>query len=160
MLWESWRHTLPSLCYLKESFVKCLVPGKIMSRWTASEKVYALSVFQQMPPDPTEDGLEGPAHPGMLRLFRVNIKTLNDPLSEARPRKSMLLVDKRARISALVAYHLCWWVTVAGSFSFLGARPFYSFMAKSEVGLNFTVFSSISSKGTFSTNFPGNKGIP
>lgn len=54
-------------------------------------------VFQQVPSDPTDDGLEGPAHPGMLRLFRVNTEMLNDPLSEARLRKRMWVVDKRER---------------------------------------------------------------
>lgn len=60
---------------------------------------------QQTPSNPTEDGLEGPAHPGTLRLFRVNTEMLHDPLSEARLRKSMWVVDKRARISVLVANH-------------------------------------------------------
>lgn len=68
-----------------------------------SEYVYVLSVFQQTSSDPTEDGLEGPAHPGMLRLFRVNTEMLNGPLSEARLRKRMWVVDKHARISVLVA---------------------------------------------------------
>ncbi|KAF4788819.1 hypothetical protein TURU_156200 [Turdus rufiventris] len=38
-------------------------------------------------------------------MFRVNTEMLNDPLSEARLRKRMLVGDKHARISVLVANH-------------------------------------------------------
>ena len=65
-------------------------------------------MFQQTPSDPVEDGLEGPAHPGTLRLFRVNTETLNDLLFEARLRKRVWAVDKNARISVLVANHYYW----------------------------------------------------
>lgn len=86
-----------------------------MSRQEASEKVYALSVFQQTHLDAIEDVLKGPTHAGKMRLFKVSIKILNNPLSETKPRKRMAIVDKHA-ISALMANYLCWQVIVAGAF--------------------------------------------
>lgn len=114
-----------------------LVPRKIMSRQEASEKVYALSVFQQTHLDAIEDVLEGRIHAGKMGLFRGSIKTLNNPLSETKPRKRMAIVDKHA-ISA------SWQIICAGKSLWLGlflpgSCPFCSFVFKSKC-INFTSF--------------------
>lgn len=123
---------------LKKSIVKCLVPRKITSRQEASEKAYAPSVFQQTHLDAIEDVLKNPTHPGKMGLFRVSIKTLNNPLSETKPRKRMAIVDEHA-ISAPVANYLCWRVMWLGLF-LPGSCPFSSFVFKSKVGIDFTSF--------------------
>lgn len=122
--------------------------------------IWLCTVFQLTPSCPTEDGLQGPAHPEILRMFRVNTEMLNDPLSEARLRKRMLVGDKHARISVLVANHFYRWVTVAGACSFLGACPFCPFSDKSEVELSFApynIFFHLLKRYIFFHKLSGNK---